>query len=133
MVIQVIGIVGSSKANYSQSNVDFIMNVINDYPKDTIFVTGDAIGIDNIVHTICEKLKRKITVIYSVINEWGNENNGGFKHRNIRIAKMCDKIISIALPLSKESCYHCNRDDHEKTAGCYTGRLNGNYEVKIIG
>ena len=48
------------------------------------------------------------------------------------IAKYCDKIYSLALPKTKTACYHCGRDDHEKTAGCWTGKKNGNYEVVIL-
>ena len=45
-------------------------------------------------------------------------------------------IVSFALPFKTTKCYHCTNagrdDNHEKTAGCYTGKANGNYEVIIM-
>jgi len=124
---KIIGIVGSSKVTDDQC-VDVIKDILQSYPNNTVFVTGDAFGIDFAVRKTCKIMKKTCSVIYSKTRYWDD----GFKIRNEIIAKYCDKIISIALPFDKISCYHCNRDDHEKTAGCYTGKINGNYEVRIL-
>lgn len=123
---EILGIVGSSKAT-DLEHYKFVENLINEIYDNTIIVTGDADGIDLCVRLVCQKYNLSHTVIYSKTKDWD-----GFKKRNEVIAKYCDRVISIALPLTKTPCYHCNSNTHEKTAGCYTGKINGNYEVKIL-
>lgn len=124
---EIVGIVGSSQADFS-TYLDQVKKIVLDIPLDSIIVTGDANGIDYLVRRICIINDRTHSIIYSKSSNFED----GYKKRNEIIASYADRIISIALPKSTKACYHCNRDDHEKTAGCYTGKLNGNYEVIIL-
>jgi hypothetical protein len=59
--------------------------------------------------------------------------SGGYKERNIQIAKESDKVVCIVvkkLPPEYEgmrfkSCYHCKTDTHVKSGGCWTARYAG--------
>jgi hypothetical protein len=55
--------------------------------------------------------------------------DGGYKQRNIQIAKRCDELHNITvrkLPpgfdgmVFSKGCYHCDTLDHVKSGGCYT-------------
>lgn len=53
---------------------------------------------------------------------------GGYKQRNLQIARDSDKVVCITvarLPNSYKGmkfskCYHCNTDTHVKSGGCWT-------------
>ena len=132
-----IGIVGSSKATTTQEVVDVVCNILDRYDKkDTVIVSGGANGIDRIAIDIASALG------YDTI-EYLPRGIGWqyYKPRNILIANKCDKVYSIALPLSNGSrrCYHCgdNNPDsnnvatHTKTAGCWTAHRCQEYEVLV--
>tara|TARA_B100001245_G_C22894509_1_gene431636 strand:- start:6045 stop:6431 length:387 start_codon:yes stop_codon:yes gene_type:complete len=125
-----IGIVGSSKAG--EDSVDIITNYLStlDPEKDTI-VSGAGRGVDTIAANIAKTKKFNLIEYASTGYSWDE-----FKKRNLQIAEKADKVVSFAYPFKTTKCYHCanaGRDDnHEKTAGCYTGMKNGNYEVIII-
>ena len=135
--MQYIGFVGSSKAD--KADVTAILKSITSKLKeyssaDTTIVSGGGEGIDTMSIEVAKKLHFK-TIEYKPTSKNWEE----YKKRNIQIANKCDKIVSFALELgtlSKRHCYHCSRagrdDNHEKTAGCYTGYKNGNYEVVIV-
>lgn len=93
-----------------------------------VFCTGDAEGVDEAVWTVGQANHFQVTKIHSKGRGWEE----GFKERNEIIAQYCDYIYSIAESPKKTFCYHCNKTDHEKTAGCWTGKKNGNYEVVIL-
>lgn len=124
---EILGIVGSSKIDYEVGH-RFITKLIHNLPENTVIVTGDAKGVDFIVRNVCLKLNRSHSIIYSKEKNFVN----GYKKRNKVIAGYCDRIISIALPPTNTTCYHCNRKDHERTGGCFTGKINGNYEVMVV-
>lgn len=123
---EIIGIVGSSKA-IGHSIFLEVENIICSLPDNCIVVTGDAKGIDFMVQCACLKHGQVVSVIYS--KEIDKE---AYRKRNQIIADYSDRIISIALPKTKTSCYHCNRNDHERTGGCWTGKMNGNYQVIVL-
>ena len=135
-----LGIVGSSKADksaYDQIKLYIDMNTsIYTGTSDTVVVSGgEPNGVDSIVRDACKQLG-------VAFKEFKPEKIGWeyFKKRNLQIAEYCDKIISFALPYGTTAgvpkCYHCTNagkdDNHEKTAGCYTGKACGEYEVIII-
>lgn len=124
-----IGIVGSSKADIKQSTI-LIMALINKYPKDTEFVSGGAKGIDEAVEEACYVLSRQLTIFKPKINKW----EGGYKERNLKIARYCDEVICIALATidKKNFCYHCNSDKHDRTGGCYTARLCKKFRMVVM-
>lgn len=122
-----IGIVGSSKAQDSKS-VPFIMELIKEYPEDTVFVSGGANGIDCGVKIACKILDREL--IEYKPKGYGWKYN---KPRNLLIAKECDEVISITLPFTNEPCYHCGFSmEHNKTAGCYTARKCNKFRIVIL-
>jgi len=135
--MQYIGFVGSSKAD--KCDVESIVKAIKiqllKYPVDsTTIVSGHGEGIDIMSIKSAKEMGFK-TIEYTPTSKNWEE----YKKRNLQIANKCDKIISFALELgtlTKRKCYHCSRagrdNNHEKTAGCYTGYKNGNYEVVIV-
>jgi len=135
--MQYIGFVGSSKAD--KCDVESILKAIKiqllKYPVDsTTIVSGHGEGIDIMSIKSAKEMGFK-TIEYTPTSKNWEE----YKKRNLQIANKCDKIISFALELgtlTKRKCYHCSRagrdNNHEKTAGCYTGYKNGNYEVVIV-
>ena len=135
--MQYIGFVGSSKAD--KCDVESIVKAIKiqllKYPVDsTTIVSGHGEGIDKMAIKSAKEMGFK-TIEYTPTSKNWEE----YKKRNLQIASKCDKIISFALELgtlTKRKCYHCSRagrdNNHEKTAGCYTGYKNGNYEVVIV-
>ena len=125
-----IGIVGSSKAG--EDAVDIITNYISTLdPEKDIIVSGAGRGVDTIAVNIAKTKKIKFIEYPSTGYSWDE-----YKKRNLQIAEKADKVVSFAYPFKTIKCYHCEnagRDsNHEKTAGCYTGMKNGNYEVIII-
>ena len=135
--MQYIGFVGSSKAD--KCDVESIVKAIKiqllKYPVDsTTIVSGHGEGIDIMSIKSAKEMGFK-TIEYTPTSKNWEE----YKKRNLQIASKCDKIISFALKLGtlgEKQCYHCSRagrdNNHEKTAGCYTGYKNGNYEVVIL-
>ena len=133
-----IGIVGSSKATTTQEIVDVVSKILDRYDKkDTVIVSGGANGIDRIAIDIASALG------YDTI-EYLPKGIGWqyYKPRNILIANKCDKVYSIALPLTQGSitvngtnCYHCkrvgNNSRHFKTAGCWTANQCKEHEVLV--
>jgi hypothetical protein len=112
-----------------------ISNLIANLPLHIVIITGDADGVDEIVRDVCRSVGRDYSVIFSKEDNWKD----GYEKRNRIIADYADKIFSVVLPLDKnnpEPCYHCKligRDsNHTKTAGCWTGYKNKNYEVVVI-
>ena len=135
-----LGIVGSSKSGdraYEQVKNVIHMAKLHDemgLAKMTIY-SGGGTGIDQNAKDACKELN--MPFIEFKPERFGWEE---FKKRNLQIAEACDKVISFALPFGTTAgvpkCYHCANagkdDNHEKTAGCYTGKACGNYEVVII-
>tara|TARA_Y100000310_G_C20454462_1_gene702381 strand:- start:395 stop:826 length:432 start_codon:yes stop_codon:yes gene_type:complete len=143
MAEKFIGIVGSSTAEKPEANQDNIAKSVHSilmlYDKsDTCIVSGGGEGVDTIAITVA-KQKGFSTLEYPPTSKNWEE----YKKRNLQIANKCEKIYSIALALGTSKgwrknvkCYHCKNagkdTNHEKTAGCYTGKANGNYEVIVV-
>ena len=129
-----LGIVGSSKSGVR--GYEQIKNIILEHKlQATTIYSGGGTGTDTNVKKACTELN--VPIIEFKPERYGWEE---FKKRNLQIAEACDKVISFALPFGTTAgvpkCYHCANagkdDNHEKTAGCYTGKACGNYEVVII-
>ena len=139
--MQYIGFVGSSKAD--KCDVESIVKAIKiqllKYPVDsTTIVSGHGEGIDIMSIKSAKEMGFKTIEYIPTCKNWEE-----YKKRNLQIAEECDKVYSIALALGTSKgwrknvqCYHCKNAGkdtmHEKTAGCYTGRANGNYEVIVV-
>ena len=127
--IKYIGIVGSSKATTTQNVVDTVCSILDRYDKiNTTIVSGGAKGIDTIAVDIARSLDYDVLEFLPKGIGWQY-----YKPRNMLIANKCDKVYSIALPLSKGSkkCYHCGDNNHTKTAGCWTAHKCQEYEVLV--
>ena len=135
-----IGLVGSSKAgtrgfeNISKV-VEYWVDLTQQANQDIRFASGGGAGIDTTARTVCEKFEVDFKEFKP--DGYGWDAN---KKRILQIAYYCDKVISFALPFGTTpnvpKCYHCTNagkdDNHEKTAGCYTGKACGAYEVVIL-
>ena len=136
--IKYIGIVGSSKATTTQNVVDTVCSILDRYNKiNTTIVSGGAKGIDTIAVDIARSLDYDVLEFLPKGIGWQY-----YKPRNILIANKCDKVYSIALPLTQGSitvngtnCYHCkrvgNNSRHFKTAGCWTANQCKEHEVLV--
>ena len=132
-----IGMVGSSKVSLDNEVArNVVRRELEKFDiKDTVIVSGAGNGIDSIVAQIAKAIG--FTIIEYAAKGYGW---AVYKKRNEQIAEKSDRIISFALPFGStkgvDKCYHCENakrdDNHEKTAGCLTGKLHGNYEVVII-
>ena len=135
-----IGLVGSSKAGARgfgkvSEHVEYWVDLTQQANQDIEFVSGGGAGIDSTARGVCEKLEIDFKEFKP--DGYGWEAN---KKRNLQIADYCDKVISFVLPFGTTAnvpkCYHCANagkdDNHEKTAGCYTGKACGAYEVVIL-
>ena len=126
-----IGVVGTSHST-SESVVNQVKEVLSQYsPKDTEIFTGGAKGVDTIAENEATSMGFKVTVFKPKTQDWN-----GYKERNLLIADNCTKVYSIVLPKTSEPCKHCKdvhgvSDEHTSSGGCYTGKRNGNYEVKV--
>ena len=141
-----IGLVGSSKAGTKgfeevSKQVEYWMDITQQANQDIEFASGGGVGIDSTARSVCKKFEVDFKEFKP--DGYGWEAN---KKRNLQIADYCDKVISFALPYGTTidtktgepipKCYHCAKagkdDNHEKTAGCYTGKACGAYEVVIL-
>jgi hypothetical protein len=135
-----LGLVGSSKSGVR--GYEQIKNIILEHKlQATTIYSGGGTGTDTNVKNACTELNVPIIEFKPEVFGWEE-----FKKRNLQIAEACDKVISFALPYGTTidtktgepipKCYHCANagkdNNHEKTAGCYTGKACGNYEVVII-
>jgi hypothetical protein len=70
------------------------------------------------------------------VEDW-NDVDGkiGYKTRNLKLAKECDKLYCFSVPVRKTKCFHHKQpQNHEKTAGCWTANkvLEDNKPVELI-
>ena len=135
-----IGLVGSSKAgtrgfeNISKV-VEYWVDLTQQANQDIRFASGGGVGIDSTARSVCKKFEVDFKEFKPDGIGWDAN-----KKRNLQIANYCDKVISFALPFGTTvgvpKCFHCEKagkdNNHEKTAGCYTGKACGAYEVVIL-
>ena len=133
-----IGIVGSSHAG--ENNVGWLSEHLAKLnPETDTVVSGAGKGVDTMIARLAKAKGFKVIEFPpdKQSKEWlAGDYWAEFKKRNLQIAKESDRVVSFALPFKTTKCYHCANagkdDNHEKTAGCYTGKANGNYEVIIM-
>jgi len=88
--------------------------------QTTTFISGGAKGVDAMAMDIAHNVGYRTVIHRPNSMDWP-----GFKARNTRIAKACDKLYCISTPIRDTPCYHhmqeeITRPDHQKTAGCWT-------------
>jgi hypothetical protein len=129
-----LGIVGASRTTddnlaYEQIKI-YVQNLQKENPEIEI-VSGGASGVDSLAIQIAKDLNIPYKVFEPKTPNWD-----GFKARNLEIAKYSTKVVSFANKFTTTKCYHCERvgkdNNHEKTAGCYTGYNHGEYETIVL-
>lgn len=120
-----IAIVGSSKSG--DSSYEQVKQLILSYPSNTTIISGGAIGVDSIAEKVANELGYEFECYRPKGYGWKF-----FKERNLLIAERVKKVYSLAIADEEGYCYHCEVQGHQKTAGCWTGKANGNYEVILI-
>lgn len=117
-----VAIVGTSHAltrNEERDIQQLIENILNDYNiDDDEIISGGAKGVD----TMAIELASSRGFLFHTILPESEKWEGGYKERNLKIAKMCDILYCISIPIHNKACYHHAHIEtpHEKTAGCWT-------------
>lgn len=123
----IIGIVGSEAIKFTKQTERAARAVINSLLRDEdIVVSGHCPlgGIDIWAIEEAEKLGLKTIEYKPKIQRW----NGGYKERNIKIAKASELVVCITLRrlpkkydgMRFDLCYHCGTKNHVKSGGCWT-------------
>lgn len=124
-----IGIVGSEEIKFTkegkQQAISLIRQILSE-PNVTEVISGGCHlgGID----IWAEEIGRELGLIVTVFKPKSLSWEGGYKERNLEIANNSDVVHCITvdkLPASYtgmrfNSCYHCRRNDHIKSGGCWT-------------
>ena len=131
-----IGIVGSSGIPFDSKTARQAIEKILAKYENPIIVSGGAKGADKIGEFMAQEHGLQTEIYAPTVYAWDGE--GGFKERNLKIAKACDKVYSIAKKGGTfgEMCYHCSKkgldSNHFKTAGCWTAHRCKEFEIVLI-
>lgn len=122
-----VGIVGSEGAKFTSETEEYARELIRELiaPYDRVVSGGCHLGgID--IWAIQEAFEagKETSVHLPKILAW----TGGYKERNLEIAKDSDKVFCITVKEFPEDytgmrfpyCYHCKTDAHIKSGGCWT-------------
>ena len=95
-----------------------ITDILNDYNKyEDEIISGGAKGVDTMALESASERGFLFCTILPESEKW----EGGYKERNLKIAKMCDVLYCLTIPVHDKKCYHHNPpQNHQKTAGCWT-------------
>ena len=125
-----VGIVGHEQAKFNKITEAAARNLIHDniiYPGDTIISGGCHLGgIDIYAEEIAKELGNEMIVHLPKKQSW----LGGYKDRNLKIARESDIVHVIVVEKYPEGydsmkfnyCYHCGKNDHIKSGGCWTAK-----------
>lgn len=81
-----------------------------------LIISGGAKGVDTIALEVAKGLGFQIKEYKPKSENWR-----AYKERNLQIAKDCDDLHCLSVPVHKQKCYHHEEPmEHEKTAGCWT-------------
>lgn len=124
-----VGIVGSEAAKFtpdSEQRAKEIIRTILHQGAVTEVVSGGCHlgGIDQWAEEIGNELSLNVTIFKPKTQNWTN----GYKERNLLIAKRSDAVYCLTvdkLPagytgMTFNYCYHCKKNDHVKSGGCWT-------------
>lgn len=90
----IMAVVGSVNLEVQPSVVELIKGIFLEYLPE-VFVSGGALGIDTISEGIFKRMfpyKRRI-VFKPEVRNWAHPR--GFRWRNIKVARTCDKLVCI--------------------------------------
>ena len=120
-----IAIVGSSHLTEEEEikvrkYCEYILTRTLKENRNQVLVSGGANGVDKIAEDVADYFSIK-TEIYKP----KKQETEYFRERNEKIAEVCDVLYSIATPVKKTECYHCDKmtPKHERTGGCWTGKM----------
>lgn len=122
-----IGIVGSEAAKFTGVTERAARRTIRRLIKNAdVVISGGCHlgGIDEWAIDEAKKMKKGFIEFLPNKLTWG----GGYKERNLLIAKNSDEVYCITLKeysphytgMRFTHCYHCNSKDHVKSGGCWT-------------
>jgi len=121
------GIIGCEKSKFTpitEASARFLIEVLLK-PGDVLVSGGCHLGgIDIWAEERANTIGISKIIHYPERLQW----NGGFKERNLKIAKDSDIVYCITLKEYPSTytgrrfsyCYHCNTSDHVKSGGCWT-------------
>lgn len=123
-----IGIVGHESAKFTAATEAEARAIIRACLNPGDVVVSGACHLGGIDIWAVEEAK-KLKLAYKEYPPKKLSWEGGYKERNIEIAKDSDIVIVIVvkeLPASYKGmrfsgCYHCHTTDHVKSGGCWTG------------
>jgi hypothetical protein len=141
--VRTVGIVGAGADKFTPSGEararHLIRTIIEHYNFDCVVSGRSPLGgIDAWCIEEAKKLGKGTVEYPSSTNQW--EGPGGYKERNLKIAEASDEVYSIVvdeLPSWYNGrrfglCYHCGRDDHVKSGGCWTAKQKGSKGHVVI-
>lgn len=116
MRVAIVGTTISLSENEERDVRQLCANIIKGFDNDVTIISGGAVGVDKISIGVAKGLGYDTKEYFPDANNWK-----GFSARNKRIAKVCDQLFCISVPVHKKKCYHHNPpQEHERTAGCWT-------------
>jgi hypothetical protein len=122
---QIIGIVGCEARRFSPEAEVEARRAIRALLLQAKCVVSGAChkgGVDEWAVDEANKKGVETQVFPARVHQWAPA--GGYRERNARIAEASELVVCIAArrhpPVSEHDyCYHCNRDDHVKSGGCW--------------
>ena len=140
-----IGIVGHAQDKFTPETEKKARQLISDMllylkllgPDDYVVSGGCHLGgIDWWAEEIAKAMGIKTKIFKPDVRQWNPPNRYGYKERNLDIARTSDILHIIVVESYPDGykgqrfdeCYHCNKDNHVKSGGCWTG-----WEAKKLG
>lgn len=124
-----LGFVGNGADKFTslgEERAKTALRVFMSRQRPDVVVSGHSPlgGIDIWTEEIAAELHIPTDIKYPKTHTW----EGGYKNRNIEIARASDVVIVVVADKYPpfyvgrrfESCYHCHRNDHVKSGGCWT-------------
>jgi len=127
-----IALVGTTNLSEDQQQNmrQHISLILKKYSLDVMIISGGAKGVDTLAIEIAKNMGFQTKVYTPQREEWKY-----YKKRNLQIANDCDELYCFSTCVQKQKCYHHDTlQNHEKTAGCWTGNkvMNMNKSFHLI-
>jgi len=134
-----VGIVGHEARKFTPETEAKAREIIRSLlSPDDILVSGGCHlgGIDIWAEEEANKLGLEKEIYLPAIPRW----EGGFKQRNLKIARASDIVHCIVVAdypegykgMKFDYCYHCHTSDHIKSGGCWTAKRARKAEWHVI-